>query len=77
MVSSIKHQNKLLMRDFRAEAQAGWRGASTHSNWWELLHRAQGRVVCADRRPAPGDLGLHLQRGKWGRVSGQEEQLVN
>ena len=66
MVLSITHQNKLLS-DFRAEAQAGWRGARTHSNWWELPHRAQGSVACAGNRPALGELGpSSAEREVWG-----------
>lgn len=77
MVLSIRHQNKLLMRDFRAEAQAGWRGASTHSSWWELPHRARGSISCAESHPAPGELGPSSAEREMGGLSGQEEQLVN
>lgn len=76
MALSIKHQNKL-MRNFRAEAQAGWRCGSTQSDGWELLHGTQGSVAFVESHPAPGELGPPSTERDMGELSGQEEQLIN
>lgn len=76
MVLSITHRNKLLMSDFRAEAQAGWRGASMHCSWWQLLQGARGSAACAESHPALGELGPWSAEREMVVVAGWGEGVV-